>query len=209
MVVHRTTASVFLVVRRLFRLSRAHGQPKFRTLVISHYFLFVFRFTSSPFSITVDVVGQSYNPKALMPLKTQSRPKPKQEVKVTSSDKWTVRFNKKVRLIFPFVITSVLRRQCLLKHWEKGITCILFWRYFYSNHNYGILYLLYVAVLRNHSEVGSIDCDIKYSQKKTWISTVFYCSVNPSIPHDLWTTGPIQMGFSAKCTSLSEHFDPK
>ncbi len=35
MVVRRTTTSVFLVVRRLFWLSRAHGQPKFRTLVIS------------------------------------------------------------------------------------------------------------------------------------------------------------------------------
>ncbi len=34
MVVHRTTASVFLVVRRGFWLSRAHGQPKFRTLVL-------------------------------------------------------------------------------------------------------------------------------------------------------------------------------
>ena len=32
MVVHWTTASVFLVVRQLFWLSRAHGQPKFRTL---------------------------------------------------------------------------------------------------------------------------------------------------------------------------------
>ena len=35
MVVGRTTISVFLVVRRLFWLSRAHGQPDFRTLVIS------------------------------------------------------------------------------------------------------------------------------------------------------------------------------
>ncbi len=33
MVVHRTITSVFLVIRRLFWLSRAHGQPKFRTLV--------------------------------------------------------------------------------------------------------------------------------------------------------------------------------
>ncbi len=32
MVVRRTTTSIFLAVRRLFWLSRAHGQPKFRTL---------------------------------------------------------------------------------------------------------------------------------------------------------------------------------
>ncbi len=35
MVVRRTTTSVFLVVPRLFWLSRAHGQPNFRTLPIS------------------------------------------------------------------------------------------------------------------------------------------------------------------------------
>ena len=32
-VVRRTTTSIFLVVRRLYWLSRAHGQPKFRTLL--------------------------------------------------------------------------------------------------------------------------------------------------------------------------------
>ncbi len=34
MVVRWTTTSVFLVVRQLFWLSRAHGQPKFRTLSV-------------------------------------------------------------------------------------------------------------------------------------------------------------------------------
>ncbi len=50
---------------------------------------------------------------------------------------------------------------------------------------------------------------VRYSQKKKWISIVFYCSENPSIGHNLGTTGPIQVVFSAKCTSLSEHFNQK
>ncbi len=33
------------------------------------------------------------------------------------------------------------------------------------------------------------------------------CSENPSIAHNLGTTGPIQVRFSAKCTSSSEHFN--
>ncbi len=36
MVVRRTTASVFLVVLRRFWLYRAHGQPEFRTLVMTN-----------------------------------------------------------------------------------------------------------------------------------------------------------------------------
>ena len=44
---------------------------------------------------------------------------------------------------------------------------------------------------------------VRYSQKKKCISIVFYCSEHPSIAHNLGTTGPIQVGLSAKCTSLS------
>ena len=39
---------------------------------------------------------------------------------------------------------------------------------------------------------------LRCSQKEKWISIVFYCSENP---YNLWTTGRIQVGFSAKCTS--------
>ncbi len=36
---------------------------------------------------------------------------------------------------------------------------------------------------------------------------IFFCSENPSIACNLGTTGPIQVGFSAKCTSLNEVFN--
>ena len=36
---------------------------------------------------------------------------------------------------------------------------------------------------------------------------VFYWFENPSIAHNLETTGPIQAGFPAKCTSPNEHFN--
>ncbi len=45
--------------------------------------------------------------------------------------------------------------------------------------------------------------------RKKWISIVFYCSENPPIAHNLGTAGPIQVGFSAKCTSPNEHFNQK
>ncbi len=48
---------------------------------------------------------------------------------------------------------------------------------------------------------------MRYSQKKNWISIVFYCSENYSIAHKLGTTGPIQVGVSAKCISPNEHFN--
>ncbi len=44
-------------------------------------------------------------------------------------------------------------------------------------------------------------------QKKELISFVFYCLENPSIVHNFGTTGPIQVGFWAKCTSPNEHFN--
>ncbi len=47
---------------------------------------------------------------------------------------------------------------------------------------------------------------VRHSQKKLK-SFVFYCSENPSIAHSFGTTGPIQVGFSAKCTSPNEHFN--
>ena len=48
---------------------------------------------------------------------------------------------------------------------------------------------------------------LRYSQKKEWISFIFYCFENPLIAHDFGTTDPIQVGFSAKCTSPNEHFN--
>ncbi len=48
---------------------------------------------------------------------------------------------------------------------------------------------------------------VRYSQKKKWIPFVFYCSENHSIAHNFGTTGPIQVRFSAKCTSPNEHFN--
>ena len=48
---------------------------------------------------------------------------------------------------------------------------------------------------------------VRYSQKKEWISFVFYCFENPSNAHNFGTTGPIQVGFSAKCTSPNEHIN--
>ena len=50
-----------------------------------------------------------------------------------------------------------------------------------------------------------------YSKWRKWQgilkrSFVFYCSENSSVAHNLGTTGQIQVGFSAKCTSPNEHF---
>ncbi len=46
---------------------------------------------------------------------------------------------------------------------------------------------------------------VRYSQK--WIFIVLYYSENPLIAHNVGTTGPIQVRFSAKCTSPNEHFN--
>ncbi len=48
---------------------------------------------------------------------------------------------------------------------------------------------------------------VRYGQKKKSISIVFYCSGNLSIAHNLGTTGSIQAGFSAKCSSPNEHLN--
>ena len=48
---------------------------------------------------------------------------------------------------------------------------------------------------------------MRYSQKKEWISVVFYCFANPSIAHNLGTTGPIQEDLTAKWTAPSDHFN--
>ena len=48
---------------------------------------------------------------------------------------------------------------------------------------------------------------VRYSQKKEWISIVFYCSNYPSIAHNLGTTGLIQVGFLPKCTSSNEELN--
>ena len=48
---------------------------------------------------------------------------------------------------------------------------------------------------------------VRYSQKKEWISFVFYCFENPSIAHNFGTTGQTQVGFSVKCTSSNKKVD--
>ncbi len=55
--------------------------------------------------------------------------------------------------------------------------------------------------------VGSWEHWLWDSQTKEWISFVFFCFANPSIVHNFGTTGPIQVGFSAKCTSRNEQFN--
>ena len=48
---------------------------------------------------------------------------------------------------------------------------------------------------------------VRYTQKQKWISIVSFCSENPSIAHNLGTTGLIKVGFSAKCTFPNEDFN--
>ncbi len=48
---------------------------------------------------------------------------------------------------------------------------------------------------------------VRYSQKKEWISFVFYCFESPLIAHNFGTTGPIQVRFLAKCTSPNKDFN--
>ncbi len=50
---------------------------------------------------------------------------------------------------------------------------------------------------------------VRYSQKEELMNFVFvfYCFENSSIAHNFGNTGPIQVGFSAKCTSPKEHFN--
>ena len=45
------------------------------------------------------------------------------------------------------------------------------------------------------------------ASKRDLICFVFYCFGNPSIAYNFGTTGPIQVGFSAKCTSPNELFN--
>ncbi len=69
------------------------------------------------------------------------------------------------------------------------------------------VYILSIHVLQSSGiSRKSAALIVIYSQKKKWISIVFYFSENPSIAHNLGTTGSIQVGFSANCTSPSEHF---
>ncbi len=64
---------------------------------------------------------------------------------------------------------------------------------------------MYCDLAGSVRSIGRID--VRYSQKEKLISVVFYCSENPSITHNLGTTGPIQEGFLAKCTSPIEDFN--
>ena len=73
----------------------------------------------------------------------------------------------------------------------------------------GSYVIISVCVLRSSRisrKSAALIVNVRYSQKKELISIVFYCSENPSIAHNLGTTGLIQVGFSAKCTSPNEHF---
>ena len=71
----------------------------------------------------------------------------------------------------------------------------------YQNYE-GIHLLLFIYVLWSSgisSKTGALI--VRYSQKKKQISFVFCCFENHSIAHNFGTTGLIQVGFSAKCTS--------
>ena len=63
-----------------------------------------------------------------------------------------------------------------------------------------------VAIQRDQSGKLAV-LIVRYIQKKKHISIVFYCSESLSIAHNLGTTGPIQVWFSAKCTFPNEHFN--
>ncbi len=56
------------------------------------------------------------------------------------------------------------------------------------------LFQLYVLLSSGISR-KSAALIVRYSQKKKWISIVFYCSENPSIAHNFGTTGSIKWGF--------------
>ena len=47
----------------------------------------------------------------------------------------------------------------------------------------------------------------KARKRNSWVSFVFNCSENHSIAHIFGTTSPIQVGFSAKCTSPNGHIN--
>ncbi len=53
----------------------------------------------------------------------------------------------------------------------------------------------------------SAELIVRYSQKKEWISFVFYCFENLCYCYNFTTTAQIQMGFSSKCTSPNEDFN--
>ena len=71
-----------------------------------------------------------------------------------------------------------------------------------------ILGLRYTHVMRSSRiswKSGALS--VRYSQKEHWMSFVFHCSENPSSAYNFGTTGPIQAGFSAKCTSPNKHLN--
>ncbi len=70
-----------------------------------------------------------------------------------------------------------------------------------------MLFIYMCCDLARSVEDQSAALIVRDSQKRKLITIVFYCSENPSNAHNLGTTGPIQMGFSAKCTSPGEHFN--
>ncbi len=66
--------------------------------------------------------------------------------------------------------------------------------------------LVYYVLLSSRISRKSGALIVRYSQKKECVSFVFYCFENPSIAN-FGTTGLIQVGFSAKCTSPNENFN--
>ncbi len=66
-----------------------------------------------------------------------------------------------------------------------------------KKHNYKKYVLWSSGIIR---KLGALIMKYMYSQKKEWISIVFYCFEHPPIAHNFGTF-PIQLGFSAKCTS--------
>ena len=72
-----------------------------------------------------------------------------------------------------------------------------------STENHFKKHFICVAIYRNQSRT----LIVIYSQKKDWISFVFYCFENPSTARNFETTEPILVGFSGKCTSPNGHFN--
>ena len=65
-------------------------------------------------------------------------------------------------------------------------------------------YVLQSSRISQKSGGGLIE---RCSLRKEWISCVFYCFRILIIAQNLGTTGPIQVGFAAKCTSQNQHFN--
>ncbi len=107
----------------------------------------------------------------------------------------------KITHFFP---TSISQHVLLQPGLEPSISCT---RSDHSNHGTKASHIWgypCVMISQDQSEVRSIDC------KKRNKVLLFFCFVlflRVYYAHNFGTTGPIQEGFSSKCTSLNEHFN--